>query len=88
MAAIHQLLNMYNHTYYPLLMHCSSGLLHNLTAPPLIGPLTVRLTSPEDGHITRLRYHHLPQGSLVNGLSTPNVGPQGSRQGRGIRDQT
>lgn len=34
---------------------CTSGLSRNLTAPPLIGPPTVRFTSPEDGHITGLR---------------------------------
>lgn len=64
-------------------MHCASGLLHNLTAPPLIGPLTVRFTSPEDGRITGLHYHHLPQGSLVSRSSTSNVWPQGSKEGRG-----
>lgn len=72
----------------PPLMHCASGRLHNLTAPLLIGLLTVRLTSPEDGHITGLCYHRLPQGSLVNRSSTSNVWPQGSRERRGRSDRT
>lgn len=68
-------------------MHCSSGLLHNLTAPPLIGVLTVSLTSPEDGHITgvsnkSLHYRRLPQGSLVRRSSASSVWPQGSEEKR------
>lgn len=67
-------------------MHCASGLLHNLTAPSLKGPLAVRRAPPEDGHITGLCYLHLPQGSLVNRSSTSNVRPQGSREGKGTVD--
>lgn len=85
------------HTGKLFLEPSSSGQVHNLTAPSLIGLLTVSLASREDGHITGVsnksrrlppphptppRYHRLPWGSLVNRNSTSNVWPQRSRNRR------
>lgn len=50
-----------------------------------IGPPDIRFTSPEDGQITGLHYHHLPWGSLVNRSSTFNIWPQGSRDGQRVK---
>ncbi|KAK5891252.1 hypothetical protein CgunFtcFv8_018526 [Champsocephalus gunnari] len=62
-------------------MHRASGLLHNLTASPLIVLLTVRLTSPEDGHITGLCYPVPPRPHLSTGAAPPLSDPKGGEEG-------
>lgn len=67
---------------FPHVIHRQPITVNNMTAPPLIGLFTVRITSPEDGQITGLHYHHFPWGSLVNRSNTSNICPQGDRDGQ------
>lgn len=72
----------YYQLYFSLMYH-TFGLLHNLTAPPLIGPLPVRFTSPENGQITGLTTTTVPGAHLSTGAAPPMFDPRGGEMGKG-----
>lgn len=79
------------HTAKLFLEPSSSGQVHNLTAPSLIGLLTVSLASPEDGHITGVSNKSPPSllpptppgAHLSTGTAPPMFDLRGAGRGEG-----